>query len=211
MRMRPARLIDGNPDAKKARQRRPPLLSPQPPRRRRSALTSPQPSRGPPDIGRRATLHNRDGVIRFPHQPNISSSLWTFKDGANGGGPLDFPGRRNRSHLETISPRGRASSSPRPMSATEKPTGFNRRAQHLRLQCERRSLRFRRGIGIVEDTSNARDYDHHRPGGTLGDVARANLPEPTGSSSDPQGHVPSCRAGRMDFTELPRRNFLGLY
>jgi hypothetical protein len=35
---------------------------------------------------------------------------------------------------------------------------------------------------------------------------RANLPEPTGSSSDR-----SCRAGRMDFTELPRRNFLDLY
>jgi hypothetical protein len=25
--------------------------------------------------------------------------LWTFKDGANGVGPLDFLGRRNRSHL----------------------------------------------------------------------------------------------------------------
>jgi hypothetical protein len=38
-----------------------------------------------------------------------------------------------------------------------------------------------------------------------------NRPEPTGSSSDPKGHERSCRAGRMDFTELPRRNFLGLY
>ena len=36
---------------------------------------------------------------------------------------------------------------------------------------------------------------------------RAYLPEPTGSSSDPKGH----RAGGMDFAELPRRNFLGLY
>jgi hypothetical protein len=26
-----------------------------------------------------------------------------------------------------------------------------------------------------------------------------------------QKHERSCRAGRMDFTELPRRNFLGLY
>ena len=45
---------------------------------------------------------------------------WTFKDGANGGGPLDFPGQRKQSHLETTSPRGRASSSPRRMSPTEK-------------------------------------------------------------------------------------------
>jgi hypothetical protein len=31
------------------------------------------------------------------------------------------------------------------------------------------------------------------------------------ASSDPKGHERSCREGRMDFTELPRRNFLGLY
>jgi hypothetical protein len=38
---------------------------------------------------------------------------------------------------------------------------------------------------------------------------RANLPEPTGSSSDSKGHERSCPAGRMDFIELPRRNLLG--
>src|ERR1700722_2908394 len=50
------------------------------------------------------------------------------------------------------------------------------------------------------------DRCRFRPG-----TFRANLPEPTGSSSDPKGHERSCRAGRMDFTLLPRRNFLGLY
>ena len=62
---------------------------------------------------------------------------WTFKDGANGGGPRGFPGRRNRSHLETSGRRGRASRSPGPTRAKEKPTGLKRRARDLYRRCER--------------------------------------------------------------------------
>jgi hypothetical protein len=58
----------------------------------------------------------------------MSITPWTFKDGANGGGPLDFSGRRNRSHLETCGRTGRASRSPGPTRAKEKPTGVKRRA-----------------------------------------------------------------------------------
>jgi hypothetical protein len=40
---------------------------------------------------------------------------------------------------------------------------------------------------------------------------RTKLSEPAGSSNHPKGHERSYRAGRMDFTKLPRRNILGLY
>ena len=58
-------------------------------------------------------------------------SPWTFKDGANGGGPLDFPSRRNRSHLETSGRRGRASRSPGLTRAKRKPTGLSRRGLEI--------------------------------------------------------------------------------
>jgi len=37
------------------------------------------------------------------------SSPWTFKEGANSGGPLAFPGRWNRSHHESKGRKGRVS------------------------------------------------------------------------------------------------------
>jgi hypothetical protein len=67
----------------------------------------------------------------------MSVTPWTFKDGANGGGPLDFPGRLNRSHLETSCRRGRASRSPDLTRAKEKPTGLKRRARDFYRRCER--------------------------------------------------------------------------
>jgi hypothetical protein len=67
--------------------------------------------------------------------------LDTQRRRANGDGPLDFPGQRKQSHLETATLRERASISSRPISPTEKSSVFNRRAQHLRPQCDRRSLR----------------------------------------------------------------------
>lgn len=45
--------------------------------------------------------------------------------------PLDFPGRRNQSHLETSHRRGRASQSPGPTRAKRRPTGSKRRARKL--------------------------------------------------------------------------------
>jgi hypothetical protein len=51
--------------------------------------------------------------------------------------PFDFPGRRNRSHLEISGRRGRASRSPGPTRAKEKPTGVKRRARDLYRRCER--------------------------------------------------------------------------
>jgi len=75
----------------------------------------------------------------YEHYPR-----WTFKDGAKGGGPLDLPGRRNRSHLETSGRKGRAGRSPGLTSAKEKPPGLKRRARDLYRRCERRARKCRR-------------------------------------------------------------------
>src|SRR5712671_3238702 len=76
-------------------------------------------------IAIRTTLGSCLAIRQITENPELLwvSSPWTFKDGANSGGPLDFPGRRNRSHLETSGRRGRASRSPRPAKAKEKPAG----------------------------------------------------------------------------------------